>query len=109
MSTVIVLQHVAHEGPGRIVPVFRDFGIGVQVRHLYKGDEVPTDLDEIRCLVVMGGPMGVADVGKSEYPFLEKEVAVLKRMVAADLPRGAAFGACGGGPGVSECEDGAAG
>jgi len=86
MSTVIVLQHVPHEGPGRIVPVFRDFGIPVQVRHLYRGDEVPTDLDEVRCLVVMGGPMGVADVGKPQYPFLEKEVAVLKRMVAADRP-----------------------
>ena len=69
MSKVIVLQHVPHEGPGRIVPVLRDFGIAVEVRHLYKGDEVPTDLDELRCLVVMGGPMGIADLGKSEYPF----------------------------------------
>ncbi len=86
MSKVVVLQHVAHEGPGRIVPVFRDFGIPVDVRRLYQGDEVPTDLDEVRALVVLGGPMGAGDVGNEKYPFLEKEVAVLKRMIAVDRP-----------------------
>src|SRR5205814_5366147 len=70
----------------RLVDVFRDFGIPMQIRNLYKGDEVPTDLDEVRGLVVLGGPMGVADIGNSKYPFLEQEVAVLKRMVAADRP-----------------------
>jgi len=84
MSKVIILQHVAHEGPGRIVPVFRDFGIRVEVRRLYKGDEVPSDLDEIRMLIVLGGPMGVSDIGKPEYPFLANEVALLKRAIAAD-------------------------
>jgi GMP synthase (glutamine-hydrolysing) len=84
MSRAIVLQHVAHEGPGRIIPVFRDFGIPVDVRKLYAGDEVPTDLDGIRCLIVLGGPMGVADVGKAEYPWLTGEVELIKRMVAAD-------------------------
>jgi GMP synthase-like glutamine amidotransferase len=86
MSSAVILQHVPFEGPGRIVPVFRDFGIPCDVRHLYKGDEVPTDLDEIRVLVVLGGPMGVSDVGSSQHPFLTKEVETLKRMVAADRP-----------------------
>lgn len=86
MSIAIALQHVPSESPGRLVDVFRDFGIPLQVRHLYKGDEVPTDLDELRVLVVMGGPMGVADIGNAKYPFLEQEIAVLKRMVAADRP-----------------------
>src|SRR5215212_6269927 len=86
MSIAIVLQHVPHEGPGRLVDVFRDYGIPTQVRHLYKGDEVPTDLDEVRVLVVLGGPMGAGDVGGTRYPFLEKEVAVLKRLVQADRP-----------------------
>ncbi len=86
MSKAIILQHVAHEGPGRIIPVFRDFGIPTEVRHLYKGDEVPTDLDELRVLVVLGGPMGVADIGKPEFSFLEKEAALLKRLVELDRP-----------------------
>src|SRR5436305_10122562 len=86
MSKAVVLQHAAYEGPGRIVPVFRDFGIPVEVRHLYKGDEVPADLDEVRVLVVLGGPMGVADIGNEKYPFLAKEVEVLTRMVKHDRP-----------------------
>lgn len=86
MSKAIILQHVAHEGPGRIIPVFRDFGIPTEVRHLYRGDEVPTDLDEIRVLVVLGGPMGVADIGHASYPFLQQEVDLLKRHVELDRP-----------------------
>src|SRR3954465_6452689 len=86
MGRAIILQHVAHETPGRILPVFRDFGIPVEVRHLYKGDEVPTDLDEVRILIPLGGPMGVAAVGSEKYPFLAKELDLLKRMVAADRP-----------------------
>lgn len=84
MSKVIILQHVEYEGPGRLVPVLRDFGIPVELRKLYAGDEVPTDLDDIRALIVLGGPMGVSDIGASQYPFLATEVETLKRLVEAD-------------------------
>lgn len=86
MSKAIVLQHVEAEGPGRIVPVFRDFGIPIDLRRLYKGDEVPTDLDEVRCLIVLGGPMGVSDIGKGRYPFLDAEVETIRRMAQRDRP-----------------------
>ena len=86
MSAAVILQHVDFEGPGRIVPVFRDYGIPCQVRHLYRGDEVPTDLDEVRVLVILGGPMSVGDIGSNAYPFLAKEVETLKRLIAADRP-----------------------
>lgn len=86
MSKAVILQHVPYESPGRIVPVFQDFGIPVEVRHLYRGDEVPANLDELRLLVVMGGPMGVADIGNEKYPFLAEEVNLLKRLVAQDRP-----------------------
>src|SRR5207248_43490 len=86
MSRAVILQHVPFEGPGRIIPSFRDFGIPCEVRHLYRGDEVPSDLDELRVLVVLGGPMGATDVGSAQYPFLGKELELLKRMIAADRP-----------------------
>jgi GMP synthase (glutamine-hydrolysing) len=84
MSKVLILQHAPYAGPGRIIDVFRDFGIPCQTRQLHRGDEVPADLDEIRVLIVLGGPMRVADVESSEYPFLRQEVEVLRRMVAHD-------------------------
>ncbi|MFN4244358.1 MAG: type 1 glutamine amidotransferase [Tepidisphaerales bacterium] len=90
MSKAIILQNVEHEGPGRIVPVFRDFGIPTEVRRLYSGDEVPSPqgpgLEEIRLLVVLGGPMGVSDVGSASYPFLAPTLELLKVMVARDRP-----------------------
>jgi GMP synthase (glutamine-hydrolysing) len=86
MSNAVILQHVAHEGPGRIVPIFRDYGIPVQVRRLYHGDEVPSDLSEVRVLIVLGGQMSVSDAGDGKYPFLAQELEVLKRMIVADRP-----------------------
>lgn len=85
MSKAVILQHASYAGPGRIVTVFRDFGIPIDLRRLDRGDEVPTDLEEIRALVVLGGgPVRVADVGSEKYPFLAQEVEVLRRMIAAD-------------------------
>jgi GMP synthase (glutamine-hydrolysing) len=84
MSKAVILQHVEHEGPGRIVPVLRDYGIRLDIRHLYRGDEVPADLAEVRALIVLGGPMGVGDIGDEKYPFLAKEVDLLKRAVQID-------------------------
>jgi GMP synthase (glutamine-hydrolysing) len=87
MSKAIILQHVPYESPGRILPVFRDFGIPTDVRKLYAGDEVPADLDDLRCLVVLGGPMSVADVASADkYPYLAKEVALLQRCIKKDRP-----------------------
>jgi GMP synthase-like glutamine amidotransferase len=86
MSKAIVLQHVPHEGPGRIVPVFRDFGIPLEIRHLYRGDEVPSDLEEIRMLIILGAPVGVADVGDERFPYLAKEVELLQRLIKRDHP-----------------------
>jgi GMP synthase-like glutamine amidotransferase len=100
MSSAVILQHVAHEGPGRILPLFRDFGIPVQVRKLYQGDEVPTDLDELRMLIVLGGPMSVSDIGNPKYPYLAREVEVIKRMIAADRPM---LGICLGAQLLAHC------
>jgi len=84
MSKAVILQHVAYETPGRILSIFNDCGIPTDVRHLYKGDEVPQDMDDMRVLIVMGGPMGVADIAGGKYPFLAAELELLKRVVARD-------------------------
>jgi GMP synthase (glutamine-hydrolysing) len=86
MSKAIILQHVPHEGAGRILPALRDFGIPVEIRKLHAGDEVPTKLDEVRVLVVMGGPMGVNETDVTRFPFLGAEIGLLKQVIDADLP-----------------------
>lgn len=88
------MQHAAYAAPGRIVPVFRDFGMVTEIRRLDKGDEVPTDLDECRVIVVLDGPMHVSEIGGEKYPYLKTELNTLQRMVNADRPvLGIGFGA----------------
>ena len=86
MSRAIILQHVEFESAGRIIPLLRDYGIPTEVRRLFKGDEVPTDLDQMRLLIVLGGPMSIADIGSEKYPFLTREMDLLKRLIANDRP-----------------------
>jgi GMP synthase (glutamine-hydrolysing) len=84
MSNAFILQQSPAFGPGRLPAILNDFGIPVRLRKLYAGDEVPTDLDEIRLVVALGGPMRVTET--DAHPFLAKEVALLQRMVAIDRP-----------------------
>jgi GMP synthase (glutamine-hydrolysing) len=86
MNRVIILQHVDYAGPGLMVNVFRDYGIPLDVRRLWQGDEVPSDLEAVRMLVVLSGPMRVSDLADERYPFLSRELQTLQRMVSHDRP-----------------------
>jgi GMP synthase-like glutamine amidotransferase len=86
MSSAFILQQAQAFGPGRVTGILRDFGIPVQIRKLFAGDEVPSDLDEIRFVVALGGPMRIADGAGAEAAFLANETELLKRMIAIDRP-----------------------
>jgi GMP synthase-like glutamine amidotransferase len=88
MSNAFILQQAPAFGPGRITAILRDFGIPVQIRKLYAGDEVPTDLEEIRLAVLLGGPMRLAEAeaDADKYPFFAKQIALLHRMISVDRP-----------------------
>ena len=86
MRSAIVLQHTPTEGPERAGALAVEQGFTLDVRHVYRGDPVPADLAAGEVLIVMGGPMGVADVTNASYPFLQKEVDLLKRLVRHDRP-----------------------
>jgi GMP synthase-like glutamine amidotransferase len=63
----------------------------METRRLYAGDAVPSSLDDCDLLVVMGGPMGVGDVGDARFPFLAPELELLRLAVARDF---ATLGLC---------------
>ena len=86
MKQAVVLTHVEIEGPGRIGELLREQSYELDVRRLHAGDSVPRALERDQLLIVMGGPMGVADLGRPEYPFLDAEVALLRARLAADAP-----------------------
>ena len=82
----VVLTHLAREGPGRIALLAARHGLAVDIRRLDQGDPVPTELASDEILVVMGGFMGVADIGDPRHPFLEREVALLQGLLATRAP-----------------------
>ncbi len=81
---VVVLQHVAVEGPGRIASALVRGGHTPRVVRLDRGEPVPVGPAGLDGLVVLGGPMGVADT--ATHPHLTAEMDLLADCVDADVP-----------------------
>jgi GMP synthase (glutamine-hydrolysing) len=84
--TAIVLQHTPTEGPERLADLLVARDVCVDIRPLHAGAPVPGDLAPGDLLVVMGGPMGVADAGSSSHPYLAPEIDLLAKLCARDAP-----------------------
>ena len=61
-------------------------GYRVEVVEAFGGAPLPGDLGAEDVLVVMGGPMGVADIGKAGTPWLAPVVELLRSRMAQDQP-----------------------
>jgi GMP synthase (glutamine-hydrolysing) len=85
-KNVVVLTHADFEGPGRIAAVVAERGYSLEVLSLHRGDPVPSDLARDTLLVVMGGSMGVGDLEDPKFPFLQREVDLLRRRIEEDSP-----------------------
>jgi len=86
MRDAVVLQQVEFEGPQRIASALARQGYATSTVRLFAGEPVPLELPMETLLVVMGGPMGVSDVGRDTHPFLAREVELLKRRLPANAP-----------------------
>jgi len=81
MSDILVIQHVAPEGIGRIEDSLRKFNLAVEVVRVFAGDPVPAELGRHRALIVMGGPMGVYE--QVQYPHLTGELGLIRHAAGA--------------------------
>ncbi len=86
MHRAIILKHAPFEGPARIASLLSARGYELDTREVYQGDSVPGRLEPGELLIVMGGSMGVSDVGKAEFPFLRQEVELLDWCSKHDAP-----------------------
>jgi GMP synthase (glutamine-hydrolysing) len=82
----VVLQHAPTEGPLRVGELLAEAGLTVDVRALHRGEAVPRTLPAETPLVVMGGAMGVSDIGDPAHPYLADEVALLRERLAVGAP-----------------------
>ncbi|MEM1330839.1 MAG: type 1 glutamine amidotransferase [Planctomycetota bacterium] len=80
--SIIVLQHDANNRPGRLGATFRDHGLDLDVRKLHEGDAVPSDLDNVRGVISLGGKPNV-DEG---HAWIQPELELLRAAHEAELP-----------------------
>lgn len=85
---VISLEHVPHEGPGRISGWVEARGHELTRCSLAADDELPA-LDTFDLLIVMGGPMNIYQ--HRDYPWLLKEKDFIAETIRAGKP---ALGIC---------------
>lgn len=85
MATILVLQHSSY-GPGRLGMTLRDHGFHLDTRrvdrHSDQSPTLPSDLDNIHGLVILGGPQSVA----APEPWMDPEMALIRAAHEAQLP-----------------------
>ncbi len=79
MKQLHYFQHVPFESPGIIESWAVRRGFALSATRFFDGQR-PPDMDAIDWLVVMGGPMGVAD--EADYPWLAEEKNAIKKALA---------------------------
>ncbi|MEX2219445.1 MAG: type 1 glutamine amidotransferase [Phycisphaerales bacterium] len=81
---IIVFQHSTLCGPGRLGATLRDHGFQLDIRRpdLHGAAAIPPDLDNVHGVVSLGGPQNVGE----SHPWMEPELAFLRRAHAAQLP-----------------------
>ena len=77
MNRLIVLQHLEREGPGLFIQIAKQRGFSVSIVRLDLGDSLP-EITKGDVLLILGGPMGIRDIGNQYYPWLIKEFDLIK-------------------------------
>ena len=84
MSRLLVLQHLEREGPGLFLQIAKERGLTVCTFRLDIGDSLP-EICSGDVLLVLGGPMGIRDIGNPIYPWLIKEVDLIKEALNQEV------------------------
>ena len=86
MHRAVFVMHVPHEGPGLAGEIAEEMGFQVKTVEAHQGEPLPQNLGVNEILVVMGGPMGVRDLGDSRFPWLQPTVDLLSQRLAMNYP-----------------------
>tara|TARA_B100001029_G_C14929569_1_gene376828 strand:+ start:56 stop:787 length:732 start_codon:yes stop_codon:yes gene_type:complete len=84
MSRLLVLQHLEREGPGLFLQIAKERGFSVFTFRLDLGDSLP-EINKGDLLLVLGGPMGLRDIGNPIYSWLIEEVNLIKEALNKEV------------------------
>lgn len=92
---ILIFRHAPHEGPGYLAEYLDRHHLPHRLIRVDQGEPVPTSLDGISGLVLMGGPMSVND----PLPWIPPVLQLIRTAVTADIP---VLGHCLGGQLISK-------
>ena len=77
MKRLLVIQHLEIEGPGLFYQIAKEREMNIEIFRMDLGDSLPKT-NKYDLLLIMGGPMGVKDIGSTKYPWLKTERDYIK-------------------------------
>jgi len=90
VNPVLIFRHSPTEGPGYFTTFLDRHGIPWQLVRIDAGDVMPSNLNGVSGVCLMGGPMSVND----ELPWIPPLLALIRQAIASDIP---VIGHCLGG------------
>lgn len=84
MTRLLILQHVAAEPRGTLIPLIRERGHRLRYVNFEREPEARPEVDRYDGLIVLGGPMNVADHGQRTH--LRTEMQLIERALKQDKP-----------------------
>ena len=85
MKRLLVLQHLEIEGPGLFYQIAKEREMNIEIFRLDLRDDLPqTNKDDL--LLIMGGPMGIKDIGSVKYNWLKTERDFIKSELQKKTP-----------------------
>ena len=85
IKRLLVLQHLEIEGPGLFKQFAEERDLKDKIIRLDKNDNLPKT-KEGDLILIMGGPMGVKDIGSDRYPWLKLERDFIKKELENKRP-----------------------
>ncbi|MCH2171395.1 gamma-glutamyl-gamma-aminobutyrate hydrolase family protein [Myxococcota bacterium] len=84
MPRLLVLQHVPYEILGTFDPLLKRSGFRIRYVNFGRRPESSPTLDGYHGLVILGGPMGVAE--SDLFPHLEVEMELIREAIDREIP-----------------------
>ena len=84
MCRLVVLQHLEREGAGLFLQIAEERRFSVCTFRLDLGDPLP-ELSKGDILLILGGPMGIRDIGNPNFPWLNQEVDLIKEALTQEV------------------------
>jgi len=85
IKRLLVLQHLEIEGPGLFKQFAEERDLKVEIIRLDQKDNLPKT-KEGDLILIMGGPMGVKDIGSDKYSWLKLERDFIRRELENKRP-----------------------